>query len=107
MDQPASSDAAILATAEMLMGRLRCVAPSEAPVIFSAPHNVGLARDGFPDHKPEDYTSFLANEFANAVGGGALAWSRREIEVNFVRYPPTHIRTLFPLLHSLSVQRLK
>jgi hypothetical protein len=67
-------------TADSIMNRLDVVAPEITPVIFTAPHNIFLRRDGKPDHKPEDYTSFLAREFAGSTGGGLLAWSRREIE---------------------------
>ena len=49
-------------------------------MIFTAPHNVCLRRDGMPDHKPEDYTSFLAQKFAAVAGGGSLSWSKREID---------------------------
>ena len=63
-----------------IMERLDVVAPEDAPVIFTAPHNVCLRRDGMPDHKPEDYTSFLAQKFAAVAGGGSLSWSKREID---------------------------
>jgi len=69
-----------LLSAEVIMSRLWCTAPQSVPVLFTAPHNIGLARDGEKDHKPEDFTTFLAQEFAVSVGGGSLAWSRREIE---------------------------
>ena len=66
--------------ADVIMARLRCQGPDKIPVIFTAPHNIGLVRDGMPDHKPEDYTSFLASEFATSSSGGFLVWSKREIE---------------------------
>ena len=55
-------------TADSIMNRLDVVAPEITPVIFTAPHNIFLRRDGKPDHKPEDYTSFLAREFAGTAG---------------------------------------
>ena len=94
-----------------IMERLDVLPPDTTPCIFTAPHNIGLRRDGESnriqhpppppppppppappptppppptsgekDHKQEDWTSFLAREFADASGGGALSWSRREIE---------------------------
>lgn len=71
-----------LASAEMIMARLSCTPPATAPIVFTAPHNISLARDGEKDHKPEDYTTFLAQDFAASCGGASLAWSRREIERN-------------------------
>ena len=41
-------------TADSIMNRLDVVAPEITPVIFTAPHNIFLRRDGKPDHKPED-----------------------------------------------------
>eukprot|EP00656_Telonema_subtile_P016497 TRINITY_DN18718_c0_g1_i1.p1 TRINITY_DN18718_c0_g1~~TRINITY_DN18718_c0_g1_i1.p1 ORF type:complete len:375 (+),score=65.10 TRINITY_DN18718_c0_g1_i1:224-1348(+) len=48
-------------------------------VVFTAPHGVWVHRDGQPDHKPEDYTTFLAQDMAEVVGGRCVSWSGAEI----------------------------
>ena len=65
---------------QTIMERLDVLPPDNRPCVFTAPHNIGLRRDGHGDHKQEDFTSFLAREFAEITGCGMLAWSRREIE---------------------------
>ena len=36
---------------------------------FSAPHSLPLCRDDHEVHKPEEWTGFLADQFAGIVGG--------------------------------------
>jgi len=51
--------------------------PPPSPPIFSAPHGVFLHR-AFALKVPEEWTSFLAEEFARACDGVAIAWSKDE-----------------------------
>lgn len=48
-------------------------------VVFTAPHGLWVHRDGQPDHKPEDYTTFLANDMAEAARARSICWSCAEI----------------------------
>eukprot|EP00747_Dinoflagellata_sp_TGD_P102991 gnl/TRDRNA2_/TRDRNA2_168822_c0_seq1.p1 gnl/TRDRNA2_/TRDRNA2_168822_c0~~gnl/TRDRNA2_/TRDRNA2_168822_c0_seq1.p1 ORF type:complete len:913 (+),score=172.26 gnl/TRDRNA2_/TRDRNA2_168822_c0_seq1:173-2911(+) len=47
-------------------------------ILFTAPHSLPLRREGHKPHVPEAYTSYLAREFANVVGGACLTWTQRE-----------------------------
>ena len=51
--------------------------PPPSPPIFSAPHGVFLHRASALK-VPEEWTSFLAEEFARACDGVAIAWSKDE-----------------------------
>lgn len=51
---------------------------TSAAVLFSAPHSLRLPREGHRHHIPEAYTSHLARDFAQIVGGAFLTWSQRE-----------------------------
>ena len=66
--------------AQTMIERFEVVGPSDVPVIFTAPHNIPLQRDGNKDHKLEEHTSFLARDFASSTGAGLLSWSKREID---------------------------
>lgn len=47
-------------------------------ILFTAPHTLYLNRDGFEDHKPEDYTSSLAQKLAEITGGICVNWNDEE-----------------------------
>jgi hypothetical protein len=47
-------------------------------ILFSAPHSLPLCREGHRPHLPEAYTSDLAREFAQTVGGAFLTWTLQE-----------------------------
>ena len=54
------------ATVDAIMSRLKAVAPESRPIVFSAPNNIGLVREGKPNHKPEEWTTFLALDRSKA-----------------------------------------
>jgi len=57
-----------------------CFVPRiSVPLLFTAPHGLWLHRDNHEDHKPEDYTSFLANDFGSSLGASVATWSAEEI----------------------------
>lgn len=49
-------------------------------MLFTAVHGVNLARDGKPEHLPEDFTVYLARAWAARVEGASLSWSLRALE---------------------------
>eukprot|EP00658_Telonema_sp_P-2_P071926 TRINITY_DN6112_c0_g1_i20.p1 TRINITY_DN6112_c0_g1~~TRINITY_DN6112_c0_g1_i20.p1 ORF type:complete len:171 (-),score=10.36 TRINITY_DN6112_c0_g1_i20:182-694(-) len=62
--------------------RLSVLSPDgdvEVRIVLTAPHGVWLLRDGQPHHKPEDYTSFMVNDFAATLGAAAISWASTEI----------------------------
>jgi len=61
-------------------GRVVFIPQIGMAVLFTAPHGVWLHRDGQEDHKPEDYTTFLAKEMAGITGGSVATWSPEEIK---------------------------
>jgi len=82
-----------------LMGtyRLSQIAPPAeggargAAVLFTAPHGLWLHRDDHEDHKPEDYTSFLARDLAATAGALSLTWSQAEIDKSKQRSNPDEL----------------
>ena len=53
---------------------------------FSAPHPLPLCRDGHQVHKPEEWTGFLADQFARSLNGSVLTWIREEINTQEAIY---------------------
>lgn len=51
---------------------------TQCRVLFSAPHSIHLQREGHQTHKPEAYTSHLARDFAQTIGGAFLTWTMKE-----------------------------
>lgn len=47
---------------------------------FSAPHGVNLARDGLPEHLPEDFTTYLARVWAAHTGGRSVTWGSAAVD---------------------------
>jgi len=47
-------------------------------ILFTAPHSLPLCREGHEAHQPEAFTSRLAREFAQTVGGAYLTWAQHE-----------------------------
>lgn len=45
------------------------------PLLFTAPHCVNLARDGKPEHMPEDFTAYLARAWAAHAQGTSICWN--------------------------------
>lgn len=98
-------ESALTATAELeqinhLMGthRLSQINPPAegsaaraAAVLFTAPHGLWLHRDDHEDHKPEDYTSFLARDLAATAGACSLTWSQAEIDKSKQRSTPDEL----------------
>mmetsp|Transcript_46855 Transcript_46855/g.111506 ORF Transcript_46855/g.111506 Transcript_46855/m.111506 type:complete len:807 (+) Transcript_46855:128-2548(+) len=61
------------------MGGFPAAPPNtKVQIVFTAPHSLPLCREGHRPHQPEAYTSSLARDFAKAVGGAFLTWSRLE-----------------------------
>ena len=57
--------------------RLGCAASDiSRRLIFSSPHGVNLARDGKPEHLPEDFTAYLAKAWAAHAQGLSLCWNQ-------------------------------
>ena len=54
-----------------------------AAAVFTAPHSIGVKRDGQPDHLFEPWTRPLSCALGELAGGCAVAWS--EAECNRVR----------------------
>ena len=46
-------------------------------LLFTAPHCVNLARDGRPEHMPEDFTAHLARAWAAKTRGTSVCWGER------------------------------
>ena len=53
---------------------------------FTAPHPLPLCRDGHQTHKPEEWTGFLADQFASILNGSVLTWTREERSVQEAIY---------------------
>ena len=49
---------------------------------FSAPHSLPLCRDDHEVHKPEEWTGFLADQFAGIVGGSTSGGSSFAVDPN-------------------------
>ena len=68
--------------------RLSFVPRLGAPILFTAPHGIWLHRDGHDDHKPEDYTSYLAKDFAAVNNFSVATWSPEVIAKSKARGAP-------------------
>mmetsp|Transcript_43641 Transcript_43641/g.125984 ORF Transcript_43641/g.125984 Transcript_43641/m.125984 type:complete len:1289 (+) Transcript_43641:228-4094(+) len=49
----------------------------KSPFLVTAPHNAFLLRDGQPPHQLEQFTSGIAHQLAQGLGGEALCWTRQ------------------------------
>ena len=49
-------------------------------LLFTAPHGVNLARDGKPDHLPEDFTSYLARAWGAHTQAMSMSWDAASLE---------------------------
>ena len=49
-------------------------------LVFTAVHGVNLARDGKPEHLPEDFTVYLARAWAAHTHGVSASWGLRALE---------------------------
>ena len=59
---------------DMLVPDCEIFGAGRTPVVFTAPHGVCVARDGKPDHLPEDFTTYLARAWAFHAEGTSVAW---------------------------------